>query len=1041
MKKIANTGEILKQSPQGHARVRGPEYVGMPDASGLDTLAVGEYDSSYAPKTTERVFEDDVTAILAKAGWRAFANNIDAQADYDRKLALKTDSLIDFIRETQPEEWAKIEGLYGAHAREQFLKRLTDELEPHDERGGVLNVLRRGIRMAPGAQFRLCFFKPATEKNPDAWEHYRANRFEVVRQLRYGTLPDDRGNSVDVVLFLNGIPVVTMELKNNLTGQRTEHAVRQYRTDRSPKELLFKPNRRAIVHFALDSETVQMCTWLANGNSCFLPFNRGNGMNGAGNPSNPDGYRTEYLYREVLAPDSLLDIIQRFVRVEYDADTHAMKKIIFPRFHQLDAVRKLVADAQEKGAGQSYLIQHSAGSGKSNSIAWLAHHLQSLHDANGDPVFDTVVILTDRRNLDAQLSETIDSVEHKRGVVVRICEEDGSAGLREALNSGAQIITSTIQKFPYICSETKVSGRKFAVIIDEAHSSQSGKANAKMKMALIDRDPDPDEPWDDEDELAREMKAQGPIGNLSFFAFTATPKSATLEVFGTRDEACKHDGNGMLIPRPFHLYSMKQAIEEGFILDVLENYTCFETYFKLAKTIQDDPKYKEAKANRALMGIVDWNPAMVDRKAQIIVEHFMNDVEGVLDGKSKAMVVTWSRPMAYRLYLAMVEYIRQRRYACQIMVAFSGKLDVDGEEITEAKINGVPETRTAELFDSDEKRIIVCANKFQTGFDQPKLCAMYVDKMLTGVAAVQTLSRLNRMCSIPGKRTFVFDFANTWDTIRAGFSNYYEVTELDAATDPNVIYNLQERLDGYRVYERSEVDAVASAYFDDENPDAALHKIEPRLQPAVDRWQAFDDTPKREFKALLRKFLRSYSFVTQMISLGDEDLHRLFIYAGFLVKKLFLDTGSTPDLRDKVELEYLRIEDKGTQAIKLESAELHNGGANAGVAKEEEEERLSVLIGHLNDVFGAQWTEADKIIRACADKICEDEEFVAKARTNSIGDLRAIFSKVMMDALTAIFSDSQDMLEKFNENPDAYMRIMNSDLLPIVYHRCNSDEE
>lgn len=1000
-----------------------------------------EYFGMKMPKTSEKNFEDDVEAILGLGGWRTFASNAEAQADYDRKAALKVDSLVEFVQKTQPEEWAKIEGLYGARTRERFVKRLVDELEPHDNRGGVVNVLRHGIRMAPGAHFRLCFFEPATKKNPDAWGRYRANRFEVVRQLRYGTLPDDIDNSVDIVLFLNGIPVVTMELKNNLTGQRAEHAVRQYKTDRSPKEPLFKPNRRAIVHFAFDSETVEMCTWLANGKSQFLPFNKGNGKNGAGNPPNPNGYRTEYLYRQILSPASLLDIIQRFARVEYDASTKAMTKIIFPRFHQLDAVRKLVADAQRQGAGRSYLIQHSAGSGKSNTIAWLAHHLQSLHDADDVPVFDTVVILTDRRNLDAQLSETIDSVEHKRGVVVRIREEDGSAGLREALNSGAQIITSTIQKFPYICSETKVSGRRFAVIIDEAHSSQSGKANAKMKLALIDRDLDPDEPWDDEDELAKEMKAQGTIPNLSFFAFTATPKAATLEVFGTRDDACNRDANGILIPRPFHLYSMKQAIDEGFILDVLENYTCFESYFKLVKTIADDPKYKEMKANRALMGIVDWNPAMIGQKAQIIVEHFMNDVEGVLGGKAKAMVVTWSRPMAYRLYLAMADYIKQQRYACQIMVAFSGTLDVDGEEVTEAKVNGVPEARTAELFDSDEKRIIVCANKFQTGFDQPKLCAMYVDKMLTGVAAVQTLSRLNRTCSIPGKRTFVVDFANTWDAIRASFSDYYEATQLDAATDPDVIYNLIERLDGYRVYDPSEVEAVAAAYFDEPDPGTVLRKIEPKLQPAVDRWQALDDAPKREFKALLRKFLRSYSFITQMISLGDADLHRFFVYSGFLVKKLFLDTGSTPDLRDKVELEYLRIEDKGTHAIKLESTELHNGGANAGVSKEEEEERLSVLIDHLNEAFGAEWTEADKIITACADKICEDEEFVAKARTNSMGDLRAVFGDVMMRALATILSDSQDMFEKFNENPDAYMRIMNSDLLPLVYRRCNSVEE
>lgn len=991
--------------------------------------------------TTERNFEDDVERLMHEAGWITFESNIAAQADYDRKLALKVDSLVGFVKQTQPKEWAKIEKQYGAHAKERFLKRVTDELEPHDDRGGVIAVLRRGIKMAPGAHFRLCAFKPASDKNPEAVENYKANRFELVRQLRFGTLPDDANDSVDVALFLNGIPVVTMELKNNLSGQRTAHAVEQCKRDRSPKDLLFKPNRRAVVHFALDSETVQMCTWLANGKSVFLPFDMGNGKNGAGNPPNPNGYRTQYLYSQVLAPDSLLDILQRFVRVDYDPDTHAMKRVIFPRYHQLDAVRKLVADARRNGAGKSYLIQHSAGSGKSNSIAWLAHHLQSLHDATDKPVFDTVVVLTDRRNLDAQLSETIDSVEHVTGVVRRVREEDGSAGLRDALNSGAKIVTSTIQKFPYICSETKVTGKRFAVIIDEAHSSQSGKTNAKMKMALMDQDLDPEqEPWDDEGEMAKEMRAQGNIPNISFFALTATPKASTLEVFGTRDELCETDKDGMVLPRPFHLYSMKQAIEEGFILDVLENYTCFESYFKLVKTISDDPKYKEMKANRALFGIVEWNPRMLEKKAQIIVEHFMNDVEGVLDHKSKAMVVTWSRPMAYRLYRAMVDYIEQERYACEVMVAFSGKLEVDGAEVTESSVNGVPDTRTAEVFDEDSKRIIVCANKFQTGFDQPKLCAMYVDKSLTGVAAVQTLSRLNRTCSIPGKRTFVLDFFNDWETIRASFANYYEATELDAATDPDVIYNLAERLDGYRVYSRADVDAVADVYFDEVDQSKVLSRVEARLAPAVDRWKALEEERKREFKALLRKFLRSYSFITQMVQLGDEELHRQFVYSGFLVKKLFLETAETPDLRDKVELEYLRIEDKGTQAIKLESEKLHNGGANAGVAKEEEEELLSVLVERLNSEFGAQWEDADKVIKACADKICEDEDFVQKARTNSMGDLRAIFGDVMMQALAAILSDSTDMYEKFNENPDAYMRVMNDDLLPYVYRKCNEEE-
>lgn len=999
--------------------------------------------------TSEKDFENYVERVLGSVGWRttvngvrsfpAFKDNADAQKDYDRATALKVDSLIGFIKETQPKEWAKIEGMYGAQTKERFLKRVCDVFEPHDDRDGLINVLRRGFKMAPGADFKLCYFKPASTLNPDLQSKYEANRLEVVRQLRYGTLPDDQNNSIDTVLFLNGIPVVTMELKNNLSGQRTDHAVEQYKHDRSPKELLFKPNRRSIVHFALDSETVAMTTWLANSKTVFLPFNKGNGKFGGGNPApeNGEGYRTEYLYHEILAPDSLLDIIQRFVRVDYDSKTKAMKRVIFPRYHQLDVVRKLVADAKENGSGKSYLIQHSAGSGKSNSIAWLAHHLSSLHDANNNAVFDTVVVLTDRRNLDSQLFETIESVDHKRGVVKRVTSKEGSAGLRDALNSGSKIITSTIQKFPYICSETKVSGKKFAVIIDEAHSSQSGKANAKMKMALIDKDIDPDEPWDSEDELAKEMAAQGTIPNLSFFAFTATPKASTLEVFGTRDEKCHKDKDGMLIPRPFHLYSMKQAIDEKFILDVLENYTCFQTYFKLVKTIQDDPRFKEMKANRALMGIVNWNPRMIEKKAEIITEHFMSDVEGLLGHRSKAMVVTSSRPMAYRLYCGIRDYIAQNHYDCKVMIAFSGSLEVDNKEVTEASVNGVPESQTAEVFDGDDKRIIVCANKFQTGFDQPKLCAMYVDKMLTGVTAVQTLSRLNRTCSIPGKRTFVLDFVNDWETIRASFSNYYEVTLIDAVTDPNVIYDLKERLDSFYVYDQTDVDAVANTYYSEQDSDKVQPKIEGRLAPAVDRWTALEDDSKKTFKALLKKFLRSYSFITQMCKLGDEELHRFFVYAGYLIKKLFLNVSGDIELRDKVELEYLRIEDKGTKSIKLESEELHNGGANAGITHDDPEEYLSELVRKLNEAFGTDWQDGEKIFKAASDKILENESFVMQARVNSQNDLRAVFQGVFEDAILAITSESQDIANTFMKNPEKFMGFLNDNLLSYVYRQIN----
>ena len=1018
---------------------------------------------STGPRTTERNFEDDVERFLGDAGWTTYRKEREngaanaGQEDYDRKLGLKVRSLIDFVKETQPDEWEKIEKLNGANTEVAFLKRVTSLLEPHQERDGLIATLRSGFSMAPNADFRLCYFKPSSSRNPQLEAKYRANRFEVVRQLRYGNRSDNELDAVDVVLFLNGIPVVTMELKNNLSGQRTAHAVEQYREDRSSKEILFKPNRRSIVHFAVDQETVEMTTWLQNGATEFMPFNRGNGMEGAGNPPNPEGYRTEYLYRDILAPDSLLDILQRYVRIEYyteDEGAHRrgdMKRVIFPRFHQLEAVRTIVADAYRNGPGQRYLVQHSAGSGKSNSIAWLAHRLSTLHDADDTAVFDSVIVLTDRRNLDVQLSENIKAVDHKTGVVVPVEEKDGSAGLLTAINSGAKIITSTIQKFPYICQRTRVTGKRFAIIIDEAHSSQSGKANAKMRLALsglseeqVTREMDEaaseedSEQTDAQDTLLQELAAQGPLPNLSFFAFTATPKASTLEVFGTRDERCKRDKDGALIPRPFHLYSMRQAIEEGFILDVLESYTIFETYFKLVKSIEADPRYRGSKANPALLGIARWNPSLIDKKASIIVEHFKNEVAGDLDCQAKAMVVASSRLMAYRYYRAIRRHVKDMGYRIPVLVAFSGTIQDGDEELTEAKLNGFPESQTAEEFDVGGYRILIAANKFQTGFDQPKLEAMYVDKVLTGVAAVQTLSRLNRV--MPGKRTCVVDFVNDAETIQASFATYYGVTELDAVTDPNVVYDLKARLDGFDVYTSQEVCAVSDRWFESENPDEVLRRVESLLSPAVDRWKALAPEEAKLFKELLRKFLRTYAFITQMIALGDEDLHRFDAYAGFLIKKLYIPTSDSVDLRGKVELEYLRVEDRGTMSIPLDSSVLHNGAATPGIKPEEEKELLSELVHEMNDRFGTDFTEADKILKACTDKIMEDDEFVAQARNNSMTDMKAIFGEVMLRALMSITMESQDMAEEYSKHEKAYTEFLNDNLLPYVYRKCNEEE-
>lgn len=994
--------------------------------------------------TSEGDFEDDVEFYLGNVGWKTFVQErataeaseqpkwLVAQQDYDRKLAIKTDSLISFIKETQPKEWAKVEGLYGDKAESKLLERVESVLEPHQDNDGLVEILRKGFDMAPGAHFRLVYFKPANDKNPDLIAKYKANRFEVVRQLAYGNLKTNEFDTVDVVLFLNGIPIVTMELKNNLTGQRTAHAVKQYKNDRDPKEVLFNPNQRAIVHFALDSETVEMCTWLKGKSSFFLPFNKGNGMSGGGNPANENGYRTEYLYTEVLAPDSLLDIIQRFVRVEYKEDSKRRKvmgKVIFPRYHQLDAVRKLTEHARKHGSGQNYLIQHSAGSGKSNSIAWLAHHLQSLHDENDKPIFDTVIVLTDRRNLDSQLSADVDAVGTVQGVVRRIEEKDHSSGLRDAVNEGAQIITSTIQKFPYICKETKTQGKTFAVIIDEAHSSQTGRAHAKMKYALTDFNvADPENPTA-EDEIVREMRSQGTLPNLSIFAFTATPKASTLEVFGTKGE----DGK----PAPFHLYSMKQAIEEGFILDVLENYTVYDTYFKLVKTITDDPQYKEAKANKALVNIVRNDQRLLEKRAAIIVEHFVNDVAGELHGKAKAMVVTHSRSSALAYYNAIKAYAESQGYNLGVLAAFSGTLQDGDREWTEASLNGFPESQTATEFDKDEHRIIVCANKFQTGFDQPKLCAMYVDKVLTGVAAVQTLSRLNRC--YPGKRTFILDFVNDWETIRASFSNYYEVTEIDEVTDPSIIYDTKRRLDQFGVYQLSEIETVANAWYGETDEQRKLKRIDGLLAPEVDRWNALEHEDKVLFKALLKKFLKTYSFVTQMLKFGDESLHQFFAYAGLLVKKLYIETSDDVRLRDKVDIEYLRVEDKGTRSISLEPEKLHNGAAIPGIRPPEEKEFLSELVRQMNERFGTDWQDADKLIKAVGDKIMEDDDFVTTAQNNSISEVESIFMDAYTSALIAIISEGGEMADAIAKNPEGYEEFLRENLLPYVYKKCRGE--
>ena len=736
--------------------------------------------------------------------------------DYDRHLCLIGADVIDFIRGAQPEAWRALRTVYQDEAEKRFLRRLASEIDKR----GTLAVLRNGVKDA-GVTIKLAYFAPATTMNPDYQRLYQGNIFAVLRQLRY---QPGANLSLDLALFLNGLPIFTAELKNNFTGQNVQHAMHQYQKDRAPKEPLFKFGR-CPAHFAVDPDLVYVTTRLRGGATFFLPFNKGR-YGGAGNPPAHDNFATGYLWEEVWATDSLLNLLEQFI---YITDRDGKKDMIFPRYHQLDAVRRLIADAREKGAGQRYLIQHSAGSGKSYSIAWLAHQLASLHNARDEKVFDTVVVITDRRVLDRQLQAAIRQFEQTRGLVENI--DRTSRQLKQALEDGKRIIVTTLQKFPYVVDEIgNLPGSDFAVIVDEAHSSQSGEGVKSLKATLSASDidaaqteeEDPDPPtW--EDQTVESMRARKQPENISTFAFTATPKNKTLELFGERGPDGKY--------KAFSLYSMRQAIEERFILDVLENYTTFQSYWRLLKKIDEDPEYPSDKAKRLLTKYVDAHPESISKKVEIIVEHFHQHVMPQIRNGAKAMIVTRSRLHAVRYALELKKVLKRQGYDYGALVAFSDKLDDGGIEFTEAKMNGFPESQTAGAFDRDENRFLVVAEKFQTGFDQPLLAAMYVDKPLKGVHAVQTLSRLNRIH--PQKAsTIVLDFANQAQHIQEAFKPYYEATILSEGTDHNLLYDRERALADCHFYSSDEVDEFVAALYSKRIKQPGLRAL---LEPVVER--------------------------------------------------------------------------------------------------------------------------------------------------------------------------------------------------------------
>jgi type I restriction enzyme R subunit len=991
-------------------------------------------------KYKEADFEEAIEAhLLAKGGWSK-----GSPADYRRDLGIVPQDLFAFGQDTQPQLWEELRAQHGLGLEGALLDALTKNLESR----GTLDVLRHGFKLL-GKKIEAAYFQPAHGLNSELLAKYGKNRLVFARQVKF--IPD-QDDSVDMVLFLNGLPVATVELKNHLTGQNIEHAISQYKR-RDPTHRLFHFKKRALVHFALDPDLAYMTTRLAGKETVFLPFNRGYD-GGKGNPPHPGGYKTAYLWEEVWQRDSFLDILARFVHLaieetKVEGKTKTTESLIFPRYHQLDVVRQLVAAARMAPEGQNFLVQHSAGSGKSNSIAWLAHRLSTLHAQDDQKIFDSVVVVTDRKVLDKQLQDTIYQFEHKQGVVARI--DESSAQLAEELKKGTPIVITTLQKFPFVTEKIgQLPERRYAVIVDEAHSSHTGEAARQMKEVLAAKSLEAaaeeesvgeEETW--EDRIAQVMASRGKQKNLCFFAFTATPKYRTLEIFGQPGP----DGK----PVPFHLYSMRQAIEERFILDVLENYITYKRYYRLVKACEEDPKVPERLAKSQLARFIEIHPHNLAQKTEVIVEHYRQKVRHKINGRAKAMVVTGSRLHAVRYKQAFDKYLAEQGYSdIGVLVAFSGTVtdpDLSSVQYTEVALNdGIKEKELPDKFDSDDYHLLIVANKYQTGFDQPLLHTMYVDKRLAGVQAVQALSRLNR--THPGKtETFVLDFVNDPEEIRRSFQPYYEQTTVAESAEPHQLYDLQHKLDATQVYYVSEIEAFAKVFY---KPSAkqTTHdhaEIYRQLNPAVDRFNALDEEKQDTFRNQLGAFVRLYGFLSQVMPFTDPDLEMRYVFCRFLAMKLPQDErrgGLVLD--DDVELAYYRLDKISEGAIELQ---VHEGGGLYGpteVGSRTAQERvvpLSEIIDILNDKFGTHFTEADQIavfdaIRAAA---VADEEVVQRAHANEFENFALAFRPKVEGLMLDRMDRNQEIVTRYLNDAD-FRTVVDHELARRTYEQIRSGE-
>ncbi|AQQ71173.1 Type-1 restriction enzyme R protein [Limihaloglobus sulfuriphilus] len=958
----------------------------------------------------EQDFEQHIEDYLLSSGYIKRS-----PVDYDRDLCLIPDEVIAFIRDTQPQEYEKLEMQYGSNTDKKLVSRLSAEISKR----GSLDILRRGFKDR-GSRFSLAYFKPTSGMNPEHLELYKKNRFSVVRQLRYSKRNE---NSLDMAIFINGVPVITAELKNSLTGQFVSEAVKQYRNDRDPREPLFA-FKRCLVHFAVGNEKVYMTTRLSGHKTRFLPFNRD-----TENPVNPDGHKTAYLWEDIWQKDTLLDLIDGYLCIQTSTEKYFDKSkgltekrseaMIFPRFHQLDCVRSIINAVGDEGVGHNYLVQHSAGSGKSNSIAWLAHKLASFYqkDSDKDRLFDSIIVLTDRCILDKQLQDTIKQFEKTAGVV---CEIDiNSAQLQNALEKGKSIIISTIQKFGVIAETiNRLGGSRFAVIVDEAHTSQSGESAKQVKQVLSvnleEAEAKDSDEFDVEDEIIKEIRSRGRQKHISYFAFTATPKNKTLELFGRKDD------QGRFVA--FHNYWMRQAIEEGFILDVLENYTTYKRCFKLAKSVENDEKYEKKKAFRLLTSYVDLQPHAIETKIRIMLDHFLSHTVNAIQGKGRAMITTRSRLHAVKYYLMLCKVMREKHLPFGALVAFSGTVvDKDsGEEYTEKGLNRLEaKVSIQDAFKTPEFRILVVANKFQTGFDEPLLHTMYVDKKLGGVNAVQTLSRLNRTAS--GKDScVVLDFVNEAEDIQDSFQPYYQTTLLSEESDPNKLYDIETELRRYEIFNQSDLDEFAAVFF---NPSEPQERLQPILDRAIELWTHRDEQEREDFRSLLQSFSRLYSFISQLVTFEDVDLEKLFVYAKNLNRKLPRRENPLPyDVLDAVDLDSFRIQRtyKGSIGLSEEDGKTVPITSGKPGLTEEEKDFLSAIVEALNETYGMNLTEDDKVdLVRIQEKLEADAELKSVMNpNNSLDNIRIKFNDTV-DALVLEFVNTKLGLYKKLTEPKA----------------------